>query len=44
MIYYKKPLHLQAVFKSLGYKKGSFQVTESIAKKDIFHTHASILK
>ncbi len=33
MIYYKIPLHLQSVFKNLGYEKGSLEISENIAKK-----------
>ena len=33
MIYYKLPLHLQAVMKNLGYKEGDFPVSESISNK-----------
>ncbi len=33
MIYYKKPLHLQTTFKSLGYKKGDFPISEKVSKQ-----------
>ena len=33
MIYYKIPLHLQIVFSSIGYGKGSFPVSESVAQR-----------
>ena len=33
MIYYQKPLHLQKVFKYLGYNKGDFPITEKISNK-----------
>ena len=35
MIYYRIPLHLQKVFKNLGYKKGSFPVSEEVSKQII---------
>ena len=31
-VYYKVPLHLQQAFKSLGYKKGDFEVSESVSE------------
>jgi UDP-2-acetamido-2-deoxy-ribo-hexuluronate aminotransferase len=34
-IYYPKPLHLQAAFRYLGYKKGAFQISEQIADRVI---------
>jgi dTDP-4-amino-4,6-dideoxygalactose transaminase len=34
-IHYPTPLHLQPVFKNLGYKEGDFPVTEKIAKEII---------
>jgi len=33
MIYYRLPLHMQGVFKKLGYSKGILHVSESISKK-----------
>ena len=33
MIYYKQPLHLQVVFKKLGYNKGDFQITEKVSNQ-----------
>jgi len=33
MIYYKLPLHLQAVFKKLGYEKGDFPISEKTARQ-----------
>ena len=33
MIYYKYPLHLQAVFEKLGYGKGDFPISESVARQ-----------
>jgi dTDP-4-amino-4,6-dideoxygalactose transaminase len=33
MIYYKCPLHLQAVFKKLGYEKGDFPISERVASQ-----------
>lgn len=32
-VYYPIPLHLQAAYKSLGYKKGSFNVSEKISER-----------
>ena len=32
-IYYAKPVHLQMVFKNLGYEVGDFPIAESIAKR-----------
>jgi dTDP-4-amino-4,6-dideoxygalactose transaminase len=32
-VYYPKPLHLQAVFEPLGYRKGDFHVSESSAQR-----------
>ena len=31
MIYYKCPLHLQTVFKKLGYVKGDLPISEKVA-------------
>ena len=31
--YYSVPLHLQPVFKNLGYQKGDFPVTEKVANQ-----------
>ena len=33
MIYYKLPLHLQTVFKKLGYGKGDFPISEKVANQ-----------
>ena len=33
MIYYKQPLHLQPVFKKLGYMEGDFPISEKISKQ-----------
>tara|TARA_B100000519_G_scaffold142933_1_gene123960 strand:+ start:1706 stop:2821 length:1116 start_codon:yes stop_codon:yes gene_type:complete len=33
MVYYKLPLHMQKVFKSLGYSKGDFPFSEKISKQ-----------
>ena len=33
MIYYKCPLHLQTVFKKLGYGKGDFPISEKVASQ-----------
>ncbi len=33
MIYYKIPLHLQNVFKNLGYEKGSLKIAENISQR-----------
>tara|TARA_Y100000591_G_scaffold225296_1_gene196421 strand:- start:265 stop:1380 length:1116 start_codon:yes stop_codon:yes gene_type:complete len=33
MIYYKLPLHLQAVFKKLGYKNGDFPISEKTSRQ-----------
>ncbi|MFN6069057.1 MAG: DegT/DnrJ/EryC1/StrS family aminotransferase, partial [Pseudanabaena sp.] len=33
MIYYPLPLHLQSVYKDLGYTKGAFPVTEDICDR-----------
>lgn len=35
MIYYPQPLHLQPVFKDLGYKEGDFPITEKATKEAI---------
>lgn len=35
MVYYPQPLHLQPVFKELGYKEGDFPVTEKATKEAI---------
>ena len=43
IIYYKTPLHLQSVFSYLGYKIGSFPVSEKY-RKEFFNSHASIFK
>ena len=32
-IYYKIPLHLQKVYRNLGFRKGDFPITESIANQ-----------
>ena len=33
MIYYKLPLHMQIVFKDLGYSIGDFPITENISNQ-----------
>ena len=33
MIYYKLPLHLQTVFKKLGYEKGDFPISEKTSRQ-----------
>ena len=33
MIYYKLPLHLQSVFKNLGYMKGDFPISERVSNQ-----------
>ena len=33
MIYYKKPLHLQSVYKNLGYKKTDFPISEDVSSR-----------
>ena len=33
MVYYKLPLHMQQVFKSLGYSKGDFPFSENVSKQ-----------
>lgn len=35
VIHYPTPIHLQPVYKNLGYKKGDFPITETLAKKTI---------
>ena len=32
MIYYKIPLHLQTVFKNLGYNRGSLKISEDVSQ------------
>ncbi|MCK4662431.1 MAG: DegT/DnrJ/EryC1/StrS family aminotransferase [Bacteroidales bacterium] len=34
-LHYKLPVHLQAAFKHLGYKKGEFPLTEAIVEKNV---------
>ena len=33
MVYYKIPLHLQKVFKALGYSKGDFPLSEKVSNE-----------
>ena len=33
MIYYQKPLHIQKMFKNLGYNWGDFPVSENISSR-----------
>ena len=33
MIYYKKPLHLQKVYRDSGYNNGDLSISEEIAEK-----------